>query len=157
MELFPDFYNKILDAFEKNHVRYLIIGGFATNFHGVIRSTLDMDLWVDNKNDNLEQLYHSLISLDYSEESCQQAIEAFKKNHLIKISQEDNLIELLDDFITKMDFDSAYNNRTARTTVHFTFHVIGLEDLIAMKSKKTRYSDLLDIKELEEIRKDTNS
>jgi predicted nucleotidyltransferase len=156
MELFPDFYNKILCAFEKNHVRYLIIGGFATNFHGVIRSTLDMDLWVDNKKDNLKQLYHSLISLEYSENSCQQAIEAFKNNHLIKIFQEENLVELLDDFITKMDFDSAYSNRISRTTGHFMFHIIGLEDLIAMKSKTNRYRDLLDIKELEEIRKDRN-
>ena len=157
MELFPDFYNKILEAFEMYHVRYLIIGGFATNFHGVIRSTLDMDLWIDKNNANLEQLYHSLITLNYSEDSCQQAIEAFKSNHLIKISHEDNLIELLDDFITKMDFDLVYNNRIEKTTDHLTFHVIGLEDLIAMKFKTNRYRDLVDVKELKEIRKEANS
>ena len=157
MELFPDFYNKILEAFETYHVRYLIIGGFATTFHGVIRSTLDMDLWVDKKNDNLDQLYHSLISLDYSENSCHQAIEAFKSNHLIKIIHEDNLVELLDDFITKMDFDSAYKKRIEKKTDHLTFHVIRVEDLILMKSKTNRYRDLIDVKELKEINKNTNS
>jgi hypothetical protein len=51
MELFPGFYKSILEAFENYHVRYLLIGGFATNYHGVIRSTLDMDLWIYKKNE----------------------------------------------------------------------------------------------------------
>ncbi|SRR6056297_1088331 len=157
MELFPEFYKSILQAFEKYQVRYLVVGGFATNFHGIIRSTLDMDIWIDKKDTNLECLYNSLIYLDYSEESCQQATEAFKNNHIIKISHEDNLVELLDDSITRMDFDSAYDNRIEKKTDYFTFYVIGLEDLITMKSKTNRYRDLIDVKELKEIRKDKNA
>ena len=34
----------------------MIVGGYATNYHGVIRSTIDLDLWVDIKENNLEKL-----------------------------------------------------------------------------------------------------
>ena len=32
-------------ALNENGVRYLMIGGFATRFHGFNRSTDDLDLW----------------------------------------------------------------------------------------------------------------
>ena len=34
----------------------MIVGGYATNYHGVIRATIDLDLWVDIKENNLEKL-----------------------------------------------------------------------------------------------------
>ena len=157
MEIFPVFYKKILESFDEFHLRYLIIGGFATNFHGVIRTTLDMDLWVDKKGNNLDNLFESFISLGYSEESCKQAVDAFTTNHMIKIPFEDNLVEIMDDFITKMDFDRTYENRVVMELGSFYYYVIGMEDLITMKSKTNRYRDLLDVKELKEIRNDTNA
>ena len=155
MDLFPEFYKEILKSFDKSNLRYLIIGGFATSFHGVIRSTLDLDIWVDKKKENLSKLFQSLISLDYSEKSCHQAIEAFNKDHIIKIIQNDNLVELMDDFITKMNFEKVYNNRIEGKDGKLTFYVIGMDDLIAMKSKTNRYRDLLDAKELKEIRNES--
>ncbi len=32
----------------KQDVRYIMIGGFATNLHGYIRTTNDIDLWIDD-------------------------------------------------------------------------------------------------------------
>ena len=135
----------------------MVIGGFATNFHGVIRSTLDLDIWVDKKHDNLENLFKSFVFLGYSQINCRQAVEAFSNDHIIKIPFEDNLIEIMDDLITKMNFDKVYMNRNESRVNDFTFNVIGIDDLIAMKSKTNRYRDLLDVKELKEIKNDNNS
>ncbi len=157
MDLFPEFYQNILTAFDKHQVRYLIIGGFATSFHGVIRSTLDLDLWVDKQHDNLEKFLEALISLGYSEDSCQKAVKAFSNEHIIKIPYEDNLIEILDDFITKMDFNRVYKNRIDKKYNQLIVSVIGMDDLIVMKSKTNRYRDLVDVKELKKVRKDKNS
>ena len=49
-------YYNILQALNQCNVRYMIVGGYATNYHGVIRSTIDLDLWVDIKENNLEKL-----------------------------------------------------------------------------------------------------
>ncbi|MBS3776937.1 MAG: hypothetical protein KGY70_17195, partial [Bacteroidales bacterium] len=60
-------YYNVLQALDRCNVKYLIVGGFATNFHGVIRSTIDLDLWVDKKENNLEKLFHAFIRMGYNQ------------------------------------------------------------------------------------------
>ena len=40
----------------KNDVRYIMIGGFATNLHGYSRATKDIDLWIEDSPDNRKRL-----------------------------------------------------------------------------------------------------
>lgn len=40
-------------ALERDGVRYLVIGGFAANIYGVPRFTYDVDIYVENKPDNI--------------------------------------------------------------------------------------------------------
>lgn len=39
----PDF-SDFLKLLNKHEVRYLLIGGYAVNFHGYVRATADLDL-----------------------------------------------------------------------------------------------------------------
>jgi len=45
----------------KNNVRYIVVGGYAVNFHGYRRTTGDIDLWI--KPDNGENKKAILKSL----------------------------------------------------------------------------------------------
>lgn len=36
---------KVLAAFEREHVDYVVVGGVAVNFHGLIRATEDLDIF----------------------------------------------------------------------------------------------------------------
>src|SRR6056297_1314808 len=152
MEIFPPFYKRILKAFEEHDLRYLIVGGYASTFYGVIRSTFDLDLWVDNEANNLEKLYQSFLYLNYKEEDSKQALEAFKKNHMIKLPDEDDLVEIMDDVVCRLDFNKAYERRTEQRMNDLHYHIISLEDLIEMKSGSNRYRDLSDAEELKKFR-----
>jgi hypothetical protein len=152
MEIFPPFYKQILKAFEDQTLRYMIVGGYASTFHGVIRSTFDLDLWVDNTTNNLEKLYQSFLYLNYNEEDSEQAIEAFKNNHMIKLPDENDLVEIMDDAVCRLDFDKAYARRTEQRTNDLKYHIISLDDLIQMKSGSNRYRDLSDAEELKKFR-----
>ena len=66
-------YQKILEAFKKHQLRYLIIGGYAATFYGVIRSTFDLDLCVDRK----------------------KAVDALRTSHLIKLPFENDMTQFL--------------------------------------------------------------
>lgn len=145
-------YYNVLKALNQCNVRYMIVGGYATNYHGVIRSTIDLDLWVDIKEYNLENLFHAFISMGYNHSSCEEAITALRKDHLIKIPLDHDLVEIMDDHIIRMDFDQAYENRVERNIDDITVNVIGLEDLIAVKLKSNRYQDLDDADKLKEYR-----
>jgi hypothetical protein len=78
------FYLSIIHALNTHQVKYLLIGGHAVNYHGYIRATLDMDIWVETTEDNLRYLHKAFINLGYQEKSCNEAIVHLQKDHLIK-------------------------------------------------------------------------
>jgi hypothetical protein len=51
----PDFseFSRLLNAHE---VRYLLVGGYAVGYHGYVRATADMGIWVDRERSNAERL-----------------------------------------------------------------------------------------------------
>lgn len=152
MQEFGRLYYNVLQAFNQCNVRYMIVGGYATNYHGVIRSTIDLDLWVDKKENNLDNLFHAFIEMGYNQSSCKAAITALKKDHLIKIPLDHDLVEIMDDHIIRIDFDQAYVNRVERSIDDITVNVIGLDDLIAAKLKSSRYQYVDDARKLKEYR-----
>ena len=38
------FYEAIIKEFQKQKVKYVLVGGIAVNLHGAMRSTADMDI-----------------------------------------------------------------------------------------------------------------
>ncbi|MBN2213246.1 MAG: nucleotidyltransferase [Bacteroidales bacterium] len=150
---FPVFYTNIISALNENGVEYLIIGGHAVNYHGYVRVTADMDIWINNNESNLKRLFKALIQLGFKEEKCTEAIRFFKVNHIIKIPKNRNLIELMDDFMVRIEFDKAYSNREIAGIEGLKINIIGYNELIESKSKSLRFKDMNDVKELQEIKK----
>ncbi len=56
-------------ALTESHVRYIMVGGFATRFHGVDRNTDDLDMWLEDTLENRKHLIQSFIKLGYGKES----------------------------------------------------------------------------------------
>ena len=54
---------RVLGAFERWDVAYVLIGGGAVNAHGLIRATEDIDVMVAPNPDNVERLKSALRSL----------------------------------------------------------------------------------------------
>ena len=50
----------VLEALEREGVRYVVVGGAALNLHGFVRATEDMDLFVEPDRGNLEALKRAL-------------------------------------------------------------------------------------------------
>ena len=54
--LFNDDFADFLEACSVNKVEFLLVGGYAVILHGYIRSTADMDIWVNRTADNYLKL-----------------------------------------------------------------------------------------------------
>ncbi len=54
---------RIIRAFEKEEVEYVVIGGAAVNAHGLIRATEDLDVMIRPTENNIERLRRSLRSI----------------------------------------------------------------------------------------------
>jgi hypothetical protein len=53
----------VLDALQKEHVDYVLIGGFAIVLHGATRFTEDIDIFVKTTEDNISRLRKALDSV----------------------------------------------------------------------------------------------
>lgn len=49
-----------LKTVEKHKVRYLLVGGFAMAFHGYVRATHDLDLWLEDEAENINRFCMAL-------------------------------------------------------------------------------------------------
>ena len=47
MDVYDDAFLGLWRILCKNNVRYIMVGGFATNFHGYQRYTGDIDIYID--------------------------------------------------------------------------------------------------------------
>lgn len=48
MDIYSDAFLNLWYHLNKNNVRYLMVGGFATNLHGFQRYTGDVDLYLED-------------------------------------------------------------------------------------------------------------
>jgi len=71
--MFNQDFKEFIESLNANHVRYLIVGGYAVALYGHPRYTKDLDVWVECSRENAQALIRGLVqfgmgSLGLSEE-----------------------------------------------------------------------------------------
>ena len=67
MGILDDELLKFWRALDNNHVRYIMVGDFATRFHGFNRNTDDLDIWLEDTLQNRKNLRKSFNGLGYGD------------------------------------------------------------------------------------------
>lgn len=139
-----------LRAASVHHLRVLLVGGGAVNFHGYQRQSADIDLWVDPVPDNFARLTTVLKDLGYGIDALPEAVLRSEQNISIKITPDMDL-ELITRFEPGYTFQQAWERsklvELAGEPVA-RYHVLALEDLVQSKLRAGRPKDLLDVQEL---------
>ncbi len=148
-----EFYKDTLKTFNKHKIKYLIVGGFAVNSYGFMRSTADLDLWIATDKSNLNKLSEALVALNYQNKAIKTGISELTENRNINLKHGNffkiKLISFLSGILT---FHEAYKRKTTKNILGLKVSVIGFDDLCNIKIKSGRRKDLLDVKELKRIR-----
>jgi predicted nucleotidyltransferase len=143
-------YELTCKSFNKAGVEYLVIGGFAVNFHGYNRSTGDLDFYVNPDKSNITRLKLALDRLGYK--TGTELDEAINNGQLIHFSDRMHVIELLFSINLKVPFNELYSRGEASKIGKHSVKFINYEDLIAEKIKSQRPKDLNDVVELKKSR-----
>lgn len=64
MILNPNFLD-LLKCLNSAEVKYLVIGGYAVNFHGFHRNTMDFDVWIECSSENAERISKAMIAFGF--------------------------------------------------------------------------------------------
>ncbi|NII23887.1 hypothetical protein HB364_02265 [Pseudoflavitalea sp. X16] len=64
MDIYSDGFLSLWHHLNKNNVRYIMVGDFATNLHGFQRYTGDVDLYLEDTLENRKKLRQAFIDLE---------------------------------------------------------------------------------------------
>ncbi|WP_051575827.1 nucleotidyl transferase AbiEii/AbiGii toxin family protein [Aquimarina atlantica] len=141
----------------KHNVRMIMVGGGAVNFHGYQRHSADVDFWIDVTQQNLNGLIRVFREMGYEINDFPDDVKEQRQNISIKFSPVDIDLELITNFSSDKTFEEAYKDSESvviNNNEFLKWNVISYEDLINSKIKAQRPKDLLDVQQLQEIKKD---
>ncbi|MFT5915882.1 MAG: hypothetical protein ACI81T_002385 [Bacteroidia bacterium] len=150
MELDKDF-REFIELLNEHEVKYLVIGGYAVNFHGYPRYTKDIDFWIWMKEENISKLLNVLKEFGFS--SLGLTTEDFMSpDNIVQLGYEPYRIDLLVS-VEGLDFEKSFENRELKKIQNTKVNFLELSDLIEAKKQAGRLQDLADAEQLEKIRK----
>jgi hypothetical protein len=151
---FADNFEEVLAAFNLHQVNYMVVGGYAVNFHGYERNTSDLDIWVKSTPENINRICSALKELDFEDEALQH-LQKFNLNEpfLFHIGAKPDDIEVFN-FVTGIKYEDAEQHKivfgySANMQVYF----ISIRDLVINKMLTGRTQDKLDVEMLQKIQK----
>ena len=150
MELDKDF-REFIELLNEHKVQYLVIGGYAVNFHGYPRYTKDIDFWLWMTKPNIKKLIEAIKEFGFGELNLE--IEDFMTtDNIIQLGYEPYRIDLLVD-VEGIDFEECYERRIKAELDGTEVKFLSLQDLIRAKRAAGRLQDLADAEQLEKLEK----
>lgn len=157
-------YQEIFEALNKAKINYLVCGGAAVVLFGSPRLTADLDLIVSLDKENLENLYNALTKLGYALKIPIKKEEFTQKETLQKLAKEKNMkvvsfynlkdpFEIIDIGVNLPGISEILKNKEHIRVKNSDIPIISIDDLIKMKKDLARPQDLIDVENLEKIKK----
>jgi hypothetical protein len=154
MDMLDDELLRFWKALNDNNVRYIMVGGFATRFHGFNRNTDDLDMWLEDTIENRRNLRKSFQVLGYGDFSSLEMMQFVPGWTNFYIGSG---IEL--DIMTNMKgleniaFSECLNMASIADLEGVRVPFLHINHLIENKRIVNRPKDQIDVIELEKIRK----
>ena len=157
-------YEEILRKFQKQKVKYILVGGIALNLLGVERATHDMDILVEMTNDNLAKVVSILKSKGYR---VKQSVDPMgiadektradwinnKNMKAFNFYKEDEMKEVDIIIESPVQYPEARKEMVRIKSGPLTLSVISVKKLIKMKKGTGRPVDRFDVESLKKIEK----
>jgi len=138
----------------KNNVQYIMVGGFAVNINGYVRATKDSDLWLKDTLENRKNFRKAFAESGYGDFASFETMTFVPGWTQFYIA--DGLVL---DIMTSMKglenrtFDECYEQARLADLDGVIVPFLHINDLLANKKAVARPKDLLDVIELEKIKK----
>jgi len=141
-------------ALEEFNVKYIMVGGYATNLHGYQRFTGDLDIWLKDDLENRKALRKAFLKCDmgdYPMIDYMQFIPGWTDFHLKNGLRLDILIDMKG--LEGYTFDECLEMASVANIEDANVPFLHINQLIENKKVVNRPKDQIDVLALEKIRK----
>jgi predicted nucleotidyltransferase len=141
----PDF-SEFVALLNDHNIEYLIVSGYAVSFHGYVRATGDIDIWIKPSESNAERIIEVLHKFGFG--SFNLTVNDFMKaDNVIQLGYEPVRIDLMTG-VSGLTFDDCYTRKIRTEIAGLEMNYISLSDLKINKAATARRQDLLDLDNL---------
>lgn len=157
MDNFDEEILKFWAALQNQEVRYIMVGGYATNLHGFQRYTGDIDIWIDDTLENRKRLRKAFKECkigDYSMLETMQFVPGWTDFNLMNGLRLDIMVSMKG--LEGYSFDECLTMASVAEIDQVKIPFLHINQLIANKKAVNRPKDQLDVIELERIMKIQN-
>jgi predicted nucleotidyltransferase len=152
MNIFLEAHIEVLKKLLEFNVEFILVGGYAVNFHGYNRVTGDIDLWIRPDNGNKLLLLKSLESLGFDKDGMDTIRNLdFNRPQLFSVLERPFQVEFMT-HISGIKFDDAILHVIQARLDELTIPIIHFRDLIINKTSSGRTKDLVDVEYLNRIK-----
>ena len=144
-------FEELLRLFNKNKVRYCIVGAYAIAFFARPRYTKDMDILVEPSLENSRRIIKALEEFGFKGVGLREA-DFSREGRIIQLGYEPIRVDIL----TSIDgccFDDVWKSRKVSRYGRQKVHFIGLKELIKNKRASKRKQDKIDLDILLELKR----
>ena len=154
----------VVRALNEAKVRYLIVGGVAVNVHGYVRLTMDLDLVIQLKPENIVAAWEAMEKIgyraripvsgkDFADDKKRELWRREKGMLVLQFWSDEHRRTQVDVFVREpFDFDREHATAPDHAIVPgVVAKIVGWDTLLQMKREAGRPKDLLDLEMLEKI------
>ncbi|MGE5340181.1 MAG: nucleotidyltransferase [Candidatus Omnitrophota bacterium] len=146
---------EFIELLEKHQVEYVVVGGFAVNYYGYIRTTQDIDFLIFPSSQNSQKMIDALDDFGFGNAGITGDIFENAGN-AVHLGVEPNRIDLLTN-LKGVSNEEVFKKKKRVKYKNIFLNIIDLSDLLDCKRCSDRLKDLADVEELEKtIKEKTN-
>ena len=142
----PDDFKEFLKLLGLNGVDYLLVGGYAVNVHGYVRTTNDLDIWVNLHPENAARVDQALRQFGFADAGLTSDL-FLRPNTVIRMGLPPVRIEILTS-ISGVEFAACFAEKEMIQIAEMVIPVISLARLRQNKAASGRAKDLADLEGL---------
>ena len=154
MDIFDEDILNFWRALSEQGVEYILVGGYAINFHGFQRFTGDIDIWINNTSENRKRLRKTFASCDmgdFPQIETMQFVPGWTSFQLNNGLSLDLLIEMKG--LEEYTFDECLQMASVADIEDVRVPFLHINQLIINKKHINRPKDQIDVIALEQLRK----
>ena len=146
MLIIPPDFSDLLKCLNSARVHYLVVGGYAVNFHGYHRSTKDIDVWIAVDPKNAKKVSKALQEFGFEPEAVPPTLFV-EEGRIFAFGREPFRVDILT-APSGVNFKDCYAKRVGFRVGDVIIPFIALDDLKANKRASGRTRDMADLQNL---------
>ena len=143
-------YEELLRSFNRNRVRYCIIGAFAVAFYARPRYTKDLDVLVEPSPENGKRVVTALNEFGFKSLKLSES-DFNRPGKIVQLGLEPVRVDILTS-VEGCSFEQAWKNKKTGTYGRERVFFIGLNELVKNKKKSKRKQDQVDLDILKAVK-----